>query len=246
MTSTPQTRVRDSRFLLIGAGGLGGPIAYALTAADAGELVLVDDDEVELSNLQRQIQFTTRQVGEPKVQALADELARRGFPRNRLSVHDQRFELDKAPALLPGCDVVIDASDNFATKFAVNDACVAAGIPFVVGGVLRYSAQVLSVLPGDTGCYRCLFEGPPADADADSCAEAGVLGPVVGLVAGYFAQHALALAAGNLEHAGALLVFDDIAANPEPRRVPFRRRESCAACAPVQISPPLTNQEETT
>ncbi len=244
-SSTPQTRVRDSRFVLIGGGGLGGPLAYALAAADAGELVLVDDDRVELSNLQRQIQFVTDDIGQPKAEKLAGELVRRGFPRNRLVVHNSRFTLERAPARLPGATVVIDGSDNLTTKFAVNDACVAAGIPCVIGGVLRHSGQVLTVLPGRSGCYRCLFEEAPPDADVDSCAEAGVLGAVVAVIAGVMARCALSLAAGRPDNVGALLVFEDVVQNPTPRRVAFQRRASCAICsayAEAKLASPLQPQ----
>ncbi len=220
-----------SRFTLIGAGGLGGPIAYALAAAGADGLTLIDDDEVDLSNLQRQVQFTTPDVGRPKVDALADELVRRGYPRERIRAIAARFTLDGAPALLHDPAVVIDGSDNFPTKFAVNDASVAAGVPFVIGGVLRYSGQVLGGVPGETGCYRCVFETPPPDdGGADSCAFAGVLGASVAVIAGHVARVALALAGGDLSAAGQLLVFDDLAASATPRLVRFRRRPGCHAC----------------
>ncbi len=220
-----------SRFTIIGAGGLGGPIAYALAAAGAEGLTLIDDDEVDLSNLQRQVQFTTRDVGRPKVEALADELVRRGYPPERIHPIATRLTLDRAPALLSNAAVVIDGSDNFPTKFAVNDASVAAGIPFVIGGVLRYSGQVLGGVPGETGCYRCVFEAPPPDSSAaDSCTFAGVLGASVAVIAGHVARVALALAGGDVSAAGQLIVFDDLAASAVPRRVRFRRRSDCPAC----------------
>jgi adenylyltransferase/sulfurtransferase len=220
-----------SRFAIIGAGGLGGPIAYALAAAGADRITVCDFDTIELSNLQRQIQFTTNDVGASKAQTLANELARRGYARERVRVVDERFSPESAPAILRGARVAIDGSDNFPTKFAVNDACCAADIPFVIGGVSRYSGQVLAAIPGRTGCYRCVFEAPPPDDDgADSCATAGVLGATVAVVAGYSARAALALAAGDPTPAGQLLVFDDIAASAEPRPVQFRHRAGCTVC----------------
>jgi len=219
-----------SRFAIIGAGGLGGPIAYALAAAGAERITVCDDDTVELSNLQRQIQFTTRDLGAAKAQTLADELVRRGYARDRIRVINERFTPESAPAVLRGATVAIDGSDNFLTKFAVNDACCAAGMAFVIGGVLRYSGQVLAAIPGTTGCYRCVFEAPPPDDSADSCATAGVLGATVAVIAGHSARAALSLAAGDSTPAGRLLVFDDIAASAEPRPVQFRPRAGCTAC----------------
>ena len=216
---------------MIGAGGLGGPIAYALAGAGVESIVIVDDDVVELSNLQRQVQFTTADIGRRKADALAAELVRRGAAADRIEAVHARFDAGTAASLLRGASVVVDGSDNFATKFAVNDACVAAGVPFVVASVLRYTGQIVAVVPGATGCYRCLFEAPPPDDDsADSCAFAGVLGAACAVVAGHAARAALALAAGHASAAGRVLVFEDIAADPAPRSVSFRPRAGCRAC----------------
>jgi molybdopterin-synthase adenylyltransferase len=220
-----------SRFVVIGAGGLGGPVLYALAAA-GGELVFVDDDRVALSNLQRQIQFTTADVGRPKVEVMADELVRRGVARQRITARQERLTAANAARVFAGAQVVVDGSDNLPTKFAINDAAMTAGVPFVIAGVLRYTGQVLSVVPGRSGCYRCFFEGPPADDDgADSCAQAGVLGAAVAVIAGHAAQHALALAAGDFSRAGTLYTFADLAASALPRQVRFQPRPGCTACA---------------
>lgn len=234
------TAAADSHFAVIGAGGLGGPILYALAAAGAGRLTVVDDDVVELSNLQRQIQFTTADLGRAKVDAMADELARRGYPRDRVRTVRARFTADTAADALAGATVAIDGSDNLATKFAVNDAACAGGVPVVIGGVLRYTGQALAAVPGATGCYRCLFEAPPADDDADAdaatCANAGVLGAAVAVVAGQCAELALELAAGDARRASAIYVFEDLARGAEPRRIEFRRRADCAACSSKELS----------
>ena len=219
-----------SRIVVIGAGGLGGPIAYALAGAGVESIVIVDDDVVELSNLQRQVQFTTADIGRRKADALAAELVRRGAAADRIEAVHARFDAGTAASLLRGASVVVDGSDNFATKFAVNDACVAAGVPFVVASVLRYTGQIVAVVPGATGCYRCLFEAPPPDDDSDNCSFAGVLGASVAVIAGHVARLALALAAGDISAAGELIVFDDLAASALARRVNFRRRPGCLAC----------------
>ncbi|HYU14794.1 MAG TPA: ThiF family adenylyltransferase, partial [Candidatus Acidoferrum sp.] len=160
----------DTSFALIGAGGLGGPVAYALAAAGAGRIVVCDDDRVELSNLQRQIQFTTADIGRRKVDALAGELVRRGYPAARIRALAVRFAADTAAEVLDGVDVLVEGSDDPATKFAANDEAMARALPFAVGGVERYGGQVLTALPGRTGCYRCLFEAPPEPDAAPSCA----------------------------------------------------------------------------
>jgi molybdopterin-synthase adenylyltransferase len=248
---------------VIGAGGLGGPIAYAL--AHAGwRLTLVDPDRVELSNLQRQIHFRTADVGRPKVQALADELVRRGCERGRLRPLAVRFGADTAAAMLDGVDIVLDGSDDFATKFAVNDHAVAAGLPFVIGSVVRYGGQVFALDPmapaapaapraragrgPDRGCYRCLFEDPPAAEDAGpTCADVGVLGAAVAIIAGHAARAALALHHGRRGQdmlAGGLWnglwVFDDVRTLERVRHVRFASRPTCPACG-LRAAPPAVS-----
>lgn len=240
----------SARVAIIGAGGLGGPVAYALAAAGA-HLTLCDHDTVELSNLQRQVQFATADIGRAKVEALAGELERRGHSRARLRLIADRFTADSADDILGGIDVVVDGSDDFATKFAVNDQAMARGLPFAIGSVLRYSGQILALHPGlaaaqatARGCYRCLFEEPPQSSEAAdavegaSCAEAGVLGAVVAVIGGLLARAALALARGQAPlggpAGGALWVFDDLR-SPGPgsfaRRLDYGPRPGCPACA---------------
>jgi molybdopterin/thiamine biosynthesis adenylyltransferase len=226
---------------VIGAGGLGGPVAQAL--AHAGwRLTLVDHDRVELSNLQRQIQFRTADIGRLKVQALADELARRGCERGRLRPLAVRFDAGTAQAVLDGVDLVVDGSDDFATKFAVNDHAMAAGLPFVIGSVVRYSGQVFALDPvwagPAAGCYRCLFEDPPGAGDAGpTCADAGVLGAAVAVIAGHVARAALSLHRGRRDQdmlasgpRGGLWVFDDVRTLERVRHVRFASRPTCPAC----------------
>ena len=216
---------------LIGAGGLGGPVAYALAAAGAGRLVLCDHDRVELSNLQRQVQFTTADLGRPKVDALADELVRRGMPARRIEKVAARFTAETAGDVLGGIDVAVEGSDDPPTKFALNDAAVARGVRFAIGGVERYGGQVLAAEPGRTACYRCLFEDPPTEEEAPSCAAAGVLGAAVAVIGGLLSRAALGLVAGEREAAGQLWVLDDVASRTAPRRVRYNPRPGCPACA---------------
>lgn len=216
------------RFAVIGAGGLGGPVAYALAAAGARSLTICDPDAVDLGNLQRQVQFTTADVGRPKVEALAGELIRRGTPRAVIRPLAIRFAADTADHILDGVDLVVEGSDDPATKFAANDLALDRGLPFAIGGVERYGGQVFAGRRG-AACYRCLFESPPGDSDpAPSCADAGVLGAVVAVIGGLLARTALDLAAGA--RGGELLVVDDTAAGSPPRKVRYNPRPGCPAC----------------
>ena len=217
-----------TRALIVGAGGLGGPIALSL--AKAAELAIVDHDTVEESNLHRQLQFTTADLGQPKAARLAAVVAARGGTARGLVT---RWTPDTAEELGGDCDLIIDASDDPATKFGVADWAVANGRLYVIAAALRFGGNVFAGVPG-VACYRCLFEEP---VEAPTCAEAGVLGPVVGAIGGVAAAIALGLVAGDRTYAGALLAFDDLRTMTEPRVVRFAPRTDCAACRRAPISP---------
>jgi len=180
------------RATIIGAGGLGGPIALSLGAAGL-ELVIVDPDEVELSNLHRQLLHFTPDVGVPKAESAAAKL-RFLNPDIVIEPYQVRLEPANAGALVEGQDLVVDCSDAFATRYAVNAACCAARVPLVEAGVSGFTGLVMSVRPGETACYRCAFPAEPADAPG--CAEAGVLGPAAGVVGSLQALEALRLLGG--------------------------------------------------
>ena len=218
-----------TRTLIVGAGGLGGPIAFALGAAKH-ELTIVDHDAVEVSNLHRQIQFTAADLGEPKAARLAGAVVARGGTARSVV---QPWTPEAADELGGDVDLIVDASDHPATKFGVADWAVANGRCYVIAAALRYGGNVFAGAPG-VGCYRCLFEEP---ADAPTCAEAGVLGPVVGAIGGIAAAIALGLANGDRTYAGALIAFDDLRKLAEPRVVRFAPRRDCPACARAPISP---------
>lgn len=218
-----------TRVTVVGAGGLGGPIALSLAPAGI-ELAIVDHDVVELSNLHRQLQFTAADLGQPKATALAGAIVASG---GRATPHVARWTADQADELGGDCDLIVDASDDPATKFAVSDWAVANGRQYVIASALRYGGNVMAGAPG-VACYRCLFEEP---VEAATCAEAGVLGPVVGAIGGVAAAIALGLVHGDRTYAGALLTFDDLRRVPEPRVVRFAARPGCPACARAPISP---------
>jgi molybdopterin/thiamine biosynthesis adenylyltransferase len=222
------TTLADKSALVIGAGGLGGPALFTLASAGVGRLVLVDDDSVETSNLNRQPLFTESDIGQRKAAAAARRLARVA-PSLRIEALDRRFDEASAIELAGSVDVLLDASDNFAAKFLASDAAVASGKPLVHGGVLRFTVQVLSVLPGRTGCLRCLFEEPPPVGVVPTCAEAGVLGPLAGFAGALMGTEAVRLLAGERgTYAGRLMVYESRSARA--RTVPVRLRDGCPAC----------------
>ena len=218
-----------TRALLVGAGGLGGPLAFALGSAKL-ELTIVDHDLVEVSNLHRQIQFTAADIGQPKATRLAGAVVARGGTARGVVA---KWLPETADELGGDCDLIVDASDDPATKFAVADWAVANGRTYVVASALRYGGNVFGGAPG-VACYRCLFEDP---VDAPTCADAGVLGPVVGAIGGVAAAIALGLVANDRTYAGALLAFDDLRKVQEPRVVRFAPRADCPACKRAPISP---------
>jgi molybdopterin/thiamine biosynthesis adenylyltransferase len=215
--------------LVIGAGGLGGPALLVLAAAGVGRLVLLDDDAVETSNLSRQPLFGEGDLGARKAAAAAARLTAL-HPSLRVDAYDLRFDAEGAVEILRSVDVVLDGSDNFPTKFLANDAALSAGRPLVHGGVLRSTAQLLSIVPGGPGgCLRCLFEGPPPPGLVPSCAEAGVVGALAGFAGALMGAEALRLLQGERgAYEGRLLTFESRTARS--RLVPVRRRPGCPAC----------------
>lgn len=230
-----QLRIKAARILLVGLGGLGSPAALYLAAAGAGRLGLLDADRVELSNLQRQVLYGMNDLGRPKAEAAADRL-RQLNPEVELEVLPVRLAAANAERLVAPWDVVIDGSDNAATRYLVNDVCVKLGKPDVWGAVLRFEGQfAVFGLPGGP-CYRCLFAEPPPPGVVPSCAEAGVLGVLPGLIGTLQAAAALELVLDGLNdsqraesdfrrHAGRFLVYDG-------QRLSFReiRLEADPAC----------------
>jgi molybdopterin/thiamine biosynthesis adenylyltransferase len=222
----------DSTFVIVGAGGLGTPIALAL-APSGGRLVLVDDDVVDLSNLPRQVLYGTADVGQKKVLVARRALLDRGVPADRVEAVNARFDESTAVALLHDATVVIDGSDSPTGKFFVNDVARARGVHAVIAGVIRDRGNVFPVRSDGGPCYRCLFEDAP---EAESCAEAGVLSPRCGQVAALAARVALALANDYAREAvltERIWVFDDGA--PAPRALTVRPRPGCPTCSPSAL-----------
>jgi molybdopterin/thiamine biosynthesis adenylyltransferase len=225
--------------VMLGMGGLGCPAALLLCeeASAAGlplRLVLVDDDRVEASNLSRQILYRAEDVGDLKVEAAARKLAQFA-PLVQIDARPVRFGPATSAHLLRGADVVLDGTDSFETRFAVNDACCAAGIALVHGAVLGWTGQILTVLPRGGSCLRCLFEGPPPPGTLPTCSEAGVASPLCGVIGSAMAAEAIrVLGAAPARAAGRLLVWEG--ASGRRREIPVQPDPACPACgAPARL-----------
>ncbi len=229
-----QKRLESARVLLIGAGGLGSPAAYYLSAAGVGHLRIADDDTVDRSNLQRQILHTDARIGMPKVDSAAVALSALN-PRTEIDAVRERVTAANVERLLAGVDVAIDGADNFAARYLLNDACVKLGIPLVYGAVHRFEGQA-SVFDagrhrGAAPCYRCLFPEPPSPENAPNCAEAGVLGVLPGVIGLIQATEAIKLILEIGEPLrGRLLQFD--ALSMRFRETRLAADPECAICAP--------------
>ena len=212
--------------LVVGAGALGSPVALYLAGAGVGRLGIVDDDEVELSNLHRQLLHFTPDIGVPKAHSAAAKL---GFLNPEVVVEPYQVRLDAANAggLVDGADLVVDCSDSFETRYAVNAACCRAGVPLVEAGVLGLSGLVMGVRPGASACYRCAFPAPPPSAP--TCAQAGVLGPSAGVIGSLQALEALKLLTGVGEPLLDAFLQADLA-TLSFLRVAVRRRPDCPDC----------------
>ena len=229
-----QERLKAARVLVIGAGGLGSPVALYLAAAGVGTLGLVDFDVVDVTNLQRQLLHGTRDVGRPKLESARDRL-RDVNPHVAVEPHAVKLTSANALEIIGGYDIVVDGTDNFATHYLVNDACVLLGKPNVYGSIFRFEGQA-AVFSTPTGpCYRCLFPEPPPAGLVPSCAEGGVLGVLPGMIGTIQAAEALKLALGvGATLAGRLLLVD--ALTMSVRTVTLRRDPTCPACGTHTIT----------
>lgn len=224
-----QARLRAARVLVVGAGGLGSPALLYLAAAGVGQLTIVDDDEVGLSNLQRQVLHGTPDLGRPKIESARAALARLN-PHVAVQTRAVRLDGGNGAALVAGHDLVLDGCDNFATRYAVNAACVAEGVPLLAAAMSQWEGQLSLWYPaGGAPCYACVFPEPPAEGLAPTCAEAGVVGALPGVMGSMMALEAIKhLARTGTGLAGVLFLYDGLHA--ETRRIRIARQPGCPVC----------------
>ena len=237
-----QERLKGSRVLLIGAGGLGSPLALYLAAAGVGRLGMVEFDTVDESNLQRQVLYGEPDIGRPKLEVAMERL-REINPHCRVEPYPVRLDSANALDIMAGYDVIVDGSDNFPTRYLVNDACVLAGKPNVYGSIFRFEGQV-SVFWGAEGpCYRCLFPEPPPPGLVPSCAEGGVLGILPGVIGALQANETVKLLLGLGESMiGRLLLFD--ALKMRFRELKLKKDPACPVCSENPTQRELIDYEQ--
>jgi molybdopterin/thiamine biosynthesis adenylyltransferase/rhodanese-related sulfurtransferase len=225
---TGQKRLKNAKVLVIGAGGLGSPALLYLAAAGVGTLGIVEFDEVDESNLQRQIIHGQSDVGRSKAQSAKDSLAETN-PLVNVVIHEERLDNDNVMELFAGYDLIVDGTDNFATRYLVNDAAVLLGKPYVWGSIYRFDGQA-SVFWAEHGpCYRCLYPEPPPAGMVPSCAEGGVLGVLCASIGAIQVNEAIKLLTGIGEPLlGKLMIYD--ALEMEYRKLPVRKDPDCAIC----------------
>ena len=223
-----QERLLGARVLVVGAGGLGSPAALYLAAVGVGTLGIADSDVVELSNLQRQVLHGSSHLGRPKTKSAARRIHDLN-PDVQVIAHQERLTPENVLGVIGGYDFVIDASDNFPTRYLLNDACVLAGKPLAHGAVLRFEGQLTTIVPGRGPCYRCVYPQPPPPGLVPSSQEAGVLGAVAGVIGAMQAIEAIKwiLGAGELA-IGRLILYDALAVSF--REVRIERNRDCAVC----------------
>lgn len=223
-----QQKLLHASVLLVGMGGLGSPATLYLAAAGVGTLGIVDGDKVDSSNLQRQVIHTTPDVGRPKTDSARETLAAVN-PDVRVKTYPDRLKADNALSILAEYDFVIDGTDNFAARFLVADACHFAGKPYAHAGIQGFAGQIMTVMPGQSMCYRCVFEKPPPAGAVPSCAQAGVLGVLCGVVGTLQATEAIKflLRQGELLTDN-LLVYD--ALRMSFRKTALKRNPDCPLC----------------
>jgi molybdopterin-synthase adenylyltransferase len=225
---TGQRKLKEARVLCIGAGGLGSPALLYLAAAGVGTLGIVDDDVVSLSNLQRQVLHTTANVGKSKTESAAETIARIN-PHVVVEKHNFRLTAENA-RLVSDYDLVLDGSDNFETRYLVNEACAKAGVPLIAAAMSQWEGQISLYDPANgTPCYACVFPEAPAPGLAPSCAEAGIMGALAGVMGSMMAGEAIKRITGAGEIlAGQMLIYDALFG--ETRKVRLKRREDCPVC----------------
>ena len=232
-----QKKLMDAKVLIIGAGGLGAPAALYLAAAGVGVIGIADADEVDLSNLQRQVIHTTPDVGKAKVLS-AKETMQAINPDVTVNTHRLFVNADNIMDLISNYDFIIDGTDNFPAKFLINDACVLSKKPFSHAGIIRFKGQLMTYVPGEGPCYRCVFREPPPPDAVPTCRQAGVIGAIGGIIGSLQAMETVKYIIGKGDLlTGFLLTYD--ALKMDFRKIKLPRVKNCAVCgeAPTILKP---------
>ena len=223
-----QQKLFDGKVLIIGAGGLGAPIALYLAAAGVGTIGIADADDVDLSNLQRQVIHFTPDVGKPKVESAREKMLAIN-PDLNVVTYKEWVSAANIMEMVGGYDFIIDGTDNFVAKFLINDACVLAGKPYSHGGILQFDGQTITVNPGKSACYRCLFPEPPPKDAIPTCSQAGVIGVLPGVLGTIQATEAIKFLLGKGDLlTDRLLTYN--ALRMKFREIPLRRKTTCPVC----------------
>ena len=237
-----QEKLLNAKVLIIGAGGLGSPCALYLASAGIGKIGIVDSDDVELNNLQRQVLHSTKDVGRPKVESAKDRVNSIN-PEAEIIPYKIRLTSENILGIIKDYDIIVDGSDNFPTRYLVNDACVFSKKPLSHGGIFRFDGQAITIIPGEGACYRCLFPEPPPPGLVPSCQEAGILGAVAGVIGTIQANEALKYILGIGELlTGRLLIFN--ALDSSFRQVKVPRDPKCLVCSEHPTITKLIDYEE--
>ncbi|MEK6727494.1 MAG: molybdopterin-synthase adenylyltransferase MoeB [Candidatus Omnitrophota bacterium] len=224
-----QEKILKAKVLIIGTGGLGAPCSFYLAAAGVGKIGLVDSDKVELNNLQRQIVHTTQDIGIPKTESGKKRLTALN-PDVQVEIHALRLDSTNILDVISEYDIIVDGSDNFPTRYLVNDACVLSKKPLVHAGIFRYDGQIMTILPREGPCYRCLFPEPPPPGAVPSCQEGGILGAVAGVLGVLQANEVLKFILGSGELlSGRLLIFNALDSTFRTVKVP--KDNDCLVCS---------------
>ena len=224
-----QQKLLDAKVLIIGAGGLGAPAALYLAAAGVGTIGIVDADEVDLSNLQRQVIHSTNDIGKAKVKS-AKESMEAINPDVKVNTYRKFVDSSNIMDLIKDYDFVIDGTDNFPAKFLINDACVMAKKPFSHAGIIRFKGQLMTYVPGEGPCYRCVFKNPPPKDAVPTCKQAGVVGAMGGVIGSLQAMEAIKYIIGKGELlTGKLLTYDALKMEFRTIKLPDNHK-TCAVC----------------
>lgn len=237
-----QIKIMNSKILIIGAGGLGSPVALYLAAAGIGEIGIIDGDVVDLSNLQRQIIHTTNDINIPKVESAKAKMLAIN-PNIKVNTYNTMVNSTNILDLIKEYDFIIDGTDNFASKFLINDACVFANKPYSHGGILRFGGQTMTIKPNESACYACVFDSPPPKDVIPTCSTAGILGSVAGILGTIQATEALKYVVGiDTPLYNSLLSFD--AKTMNFRKINLAKNPKCRVCGDNKINKLIDYEQE--